>query len=148
MIAGAVGLVVSACKAVDGPQERRIECGDGAQGLQIAGTRRFQVYHATCLARGWLIHTELIRTRMQAELVWPQCARNRRMYRYILFKSSHVANVVNALLELPDVARGQTDTTYIQAAQFTGDIDVLCVACRRLRFIDRNLHLPGICAID
>src|SRR5436309_11687515 len=79
---------------------------------------------------------------MQAELVWSQGARNRRMHTHFNLKSVHVANVVDTLLELTNVARCQAHPVDAQAPQLCRDVDMLCGSGWRLRLVDRDLNLP------
>src|SRR5436309_9397295 len=64
------------------------------------------------------------------------------MHTHFNLKSVHVANVVDTLLELTNVARCQAHPVDAQASQLSCDVDMLCGGGWRLRLVDRDLDLP------
>src|SRR5262249_5448546 len=127
-IAGPVCLVALQRKTVYLAEKFRVHGGNRAQGFQVASPRRLQMDQPARLPRRNRVDAELIRPRMQAELIRSKLPRNRRVNGEICLERGQVAYVIDALLEPPDVTWREADPLHAQPLQFIHHVNVLGVA--------------------
>jgi len=71
------------------------------------------------------VDAELVRTRMDAELIGSQHTGDGSMFGELGLKFGEVSDIVHALFKAADIARGQTHALYAQALQFGSNVKVL-----------------------
>src|SRR5215212_1519557 len=144
VVARPVLLVAFAGEIVDLTEQVWVEDGNGAQCLQVARARRLEVGESPGLTDERWVDGELVRTRVQAQLVRPvrrDGAGDGGVDLDVLLEARYVAHVVYALLEASDVARGQAHPPDPKTPQLRGDVDVLGVSRRALCLVHGDLDL-------
>src|SRR5215470_6639863 len=107
VIAGAVNRVALARESRYLAEEFRRDLRDGPQGFEVARARGLEVNQFAGQPRGDRIDAELVGAGMEAELIRPEGFRYRHVPLERLLEFARIADVINALLEIAEITRGQ-----------------------------------------
>src|SRR5690606_23627718 len=131
-------------EAGDAVQQLGLDGADYPQRLQVARPRGLQVHEPVCCRGGDRVGGELVGAGVQAQLVWPELARDGRVPDEVAGEQAEVAKVLDALLEIADEARRQRHPLDPEALELSGEVEVLGQRRGRRRLVDGNLDLSGV----